>query len=212
MRGRAGDGAVTENQDPVITMTGFARALRSAGVAADATRLAGALDALTHIDVLDAEAVYWAGRVTLCGEPDDLPRYDAVFDAWFRGRVPPVPGPRHKGPPAAVLQLRPIGSDERGEQDAEHDDEVLNTAASDTDVLASRDVAGLSQAERDEVNALIALLAPGSGRAARCASAPGAGTGWTCRAPCSGCCAPAGRRPSWPGCARASSRGGWCCC
>ncbi len=148
------------DQDPVITMTGFARALRAAGVAADPTRLAGALDALTHIDVLDAESVYWAGRVTLCGEPDDLPRYDAVFDAWFRGRLPPLPGPRRAGPPATVLQLRPIGSDERGEQDADRDDEVLNTAASDTEVLSHRDVAGLSQAERDEVNALIDLLAP----------------------------------------------------
>ena len=147
-------------QDPVITLTGFARALRGAGIAADPTRLATALDALTHVDVLDAEAVYWVGRVTLCGEPDDLPRYDAVFDAWFRGRVPPLPGPRRQGPPATVLQLRPIGSDERGEQDAEHDDDVLNTAASDTEVLSHRDVAGLSQAERDEVNALIALLAP----------------------------------------------------
>ena len=141
-------------------MTGFARALRAAGVAADATRLAGALDALTHVDVLDADAVYWAGRVTLCGEPDDLPRYDTVFDAWFRGRMPPLPGPKRQGPPATVLQLRPIGSDERGEQDAERDGDVLNTAASDTEVLSRRDVAGLSQAERDEVNALIALLAP----------------------------------------------------
>ncbi|WP_375486500.1 VWA domain-containing protein [uncultured Jatrophihabitans sp.] len=146
--------------DPVVVMTGFARALRAAGVAADPDRLAGALDALTHVDISDAEAVYWAGRVTLCGEPDDLPRYDTVFDAWFRGRVPPIPGPRRQGPPATVLALRPIGADERREQDAEPDDEQLRTAASDAEVLGRRDVAGLSQAERDEVNALIALLAP----------------------------------------------------
>src|SRR5947208_16493728 len=125
-------------------MTGFARALRAEGVAADGTRLATAVEALRFVDPLDAEQVYWAGRVTLCGEPDDLPRYDAVFDAWFRGRVPPSPGPKRQGPPATVVQLRPIGANERGERNAENDDELLNTAASDTEVLSPRDVAGLS--------------------------------------------------------------------
>jgi hypothetical protein len=146
--------------DPVATMTGFARALRASGIAADTSRLATALDALTHVDTLDAEQVYWAGRVTLCAEPDDLPRYDAVFDAWFRGRVPPLPGPPPAGSPAQVLQLRPIAGDGPGEDDAESDDEMLNTAASDAEVLRHRDVSGLTDAERDEINQLIALLAP----------------------------------------------------
>jgi uncharacterized protein with von Willebrand factor type A (vWA) domain len=146
--------------DPVATMTGFARALRASGIAADTSRLATALDALTHVDTLDAEQVYWAGRVTLCAEPDDLPRYDAVFDAWFRGRIPPLPGPPPGGSPAQVLQLRPIAGDGPGEDDAESDDEVLNTAASDAEVLRHRDVSGLTDAERDEINQLIALLAP----------------------------------------------------
>jgi uncharacterized protein with von Willebrand factor type A (vWA) domain len=58
-----------------------------------------------------------------------------------------------------VLQLRPIAGDGPGE-DAESDDEVLNTAASDAEVLRHRDVSGLTDAERDEINQLIALLAP----------------------------------------------------
>jgi len=120
----AGVGSVDgESPDPVVTMTGFARALRANGIAADTTRLSTALTALTHVDPLDAEQVYWAGRVTLCAEPDDLPTYDAVFDAWFRGRLAPLPGPNPAGPPARVLQLRPIGSDGSGEDDAESDDE-----------------------------------------------------------------------------------------
>ncbi|HEV7203310.1 MAG TPA: VWA domain-containing protein [Jatrophihabitans sp.] len=149
-----------EVPDPVITMTGFARALRANGIAADATRLTTALDALTHVDPMDAEQVYWAGRVTLCAEPDDLPRYDAVFDAWFRGRVPPLPGPSSQGPPAQVLQLRPIGGNDGQGDDAEPDDEQLRTAASDTEILRHRDVTGLTELERDEINQLIALLAP----------------------------------------------------
>lgn len=150
--------------DPTLAMTGFARVLRANGVAADATRLTTALTALTHVDPLDAEQVYWTGRVTLCGEPDDLPVYDAVFDAWFRGRTPPLPGPRPQGPPAQVLQLRPIGGDESGEDDAETDDEELRAAAADTEVLRQRDVATLTDAEREEINQLVALLAPRVGR------------------------------------------------
>lgn len=145
--------------DPVVTVTGFARALRAQGVAADATRLAGALGALRHIDPLDADQVYWAGRLTLCGEPDDLPRYDQVFDAWFRGRAPHLPGPSAPHKPAQVVQLRPIGTEQHGEQ-ADSDDDELRTAASDSEVLRQRDVAGLTAAERDEINRMIALLAP----------------------------------------------------
>lgn len=155
-----GDDEQDEAADPVVTMTGFARALRANGVHADGTRLTTVLTALTHVDTFDAEQVYWAGRVCLCGEPDDLPTYHAVFEAWFRGRLPALPGPRPSGPPAQVLQLRPIGADGTGEDDAEPDDEELRAAASDAEILRHRDVSVLTDAERDEVNSLIALLAP----------------------------------------------------
>jgi uncharacterized protein with von Willebrand factor type A (vWA) domain len=141
-------------------MTGFARALRANGVAADATRLATAIEALTHVDSVDAQQVYWTGRVTLCGDPDDLPRYDAVFDAWFRGRPPPLPGPQQLSRPGQVLQLRPLGGSDADEGDNEVQDEQLHTAASDAEVLRHRDVTELSDAERDEISRLIALLAP----------------------------------------------------
>ena len=40
---------------------------------------------LVSLAVLGADTpsgVYWSGRLTLCAEPDDLPRYDAAFAAW----------------------------------------------------------------------------------------------------------------------------------
>ncbi|GAB2488190.1 vWA domain-containing protein [Jatrophihabitans fulvus] len=150
--------------DPVVTMAGFARVLRANGVAADATRLAGALEALTHVDVRDAEQVYWTGRLTLCAEPDDLPTYDAVFDMWFRGRTPPLPGPRPGGTPGQVLQLRPLGGATDTGADVEQDDEQLRAAASDSEILRHRDVATMTDAERAEVLQLVALLAPRIGR------------------------------------------------
>jgi len=146
--------------DPVVTMTGFARVLRANGVAADGTRLATAIEALGHVDPLDAEQVYWTGRLTLCGEPDDLPRYDAVFDTWFRGRLPSLPGPQPPGPAGQVVQLRPTSGRSAELADVPETDEPLRTAASDTEVLRHRDLTDLSDVERDEINALIALLAP----------------------------------------------------
>src|SRR3954468_10736294 len=156
---------MTELPDPVVTMTGFARALRANGVAADPSRLATAVEALHHVDPLDAENVYWTGRVTLCAEPDDLPRYDAVFDAWFRGRLPPPVDRFRPARPAQVVHLRPLaGSGEEPEDAAPDEDDTLRTAASDAEVLRHRDLGELTDAERSEVNALIALLAPRVGR------------------------------------------------
>ena len=44
-------------------------------------------------------ATYWAGRATLCAGPDDLARYDQVFEAWFDARDGlPAPGRRETAP------------------------------------------------------------------------------------------------------------------
>jgi uncharacterized protein with von Willebrand factor type A (vWA) domain len=147
--------------DLVVVMTGFAHALREAGVAADRSRLTTSLQALAEVDLSDAAGVYWASRLTLCSEPDDLPRFDALFQLWFRGRLPARPAPRPAGPNSVLL--RATGAAESGDAEAS-EDEVLATAATDAEVLRHRDVAGLSSVERDEINRLIALLAPRLGR------------------------------------------------
>jgi uncharacterized protein with von Willebrand factor type A (vWA) domain len=115
---------------------------------------------LGHVDPLDAQQVYWTGRLTLCGEPDDLPRYDAAFDAWFRGRLPALPGPQAAPRAGQVVQLRPTGGRDGESAEAPEADEPLRAAASDSEVLRHRDLTELTAAERDEINALIALLAP----------------------------------------------------
>jgi hypothetical protein len=150
--------------DLVVAMTGFARALRRAGIAADRVRLTSSLEALSQVDALSTEDVYWASRITLCSEPDDLARFDAVFDAWFRGRTPTLPGPARPAEPNALV-LTPAGpppaADEQSEQDRE---ETLRTAASDVEALHHRDFTTLSSDERDEINRMIDLLAPRVGR------------------------------------------------
>jgi uncharacterized protein with von Willebrand factor type A (vWA) domain len=132
--------------------------------------VASALQALVQVDAACAEDVYWALRLTLCGEPDDLAKFDALFDVWFRGRPAPVHAPPRPAAAVSAMQLRALSSDARGQEQHE-DDDVLKAAASDSEVLRAHDIGALTPEERDEVNRMIALLAPrvGSRRTLRMA-------------------------------------------
>jgi uncharacterized protein with von Willebrand factor type A (vWA) domain len=73
-------------------LLGFVGTLRQAGIGADHRRVETMLRAVDALDVTDPVDVYWAGRLTLCAEPDDLARYDAAFRAYFGGARQRVPG------------------------------------------------------------------------------------------------------------------------
>ncbi len=86
--------------DPVVGLVGFARVLREAGLACDPHRVQAYLEAASRVDLTSVLQLYWAGRVTLCSSPDDLPRYDAAFESWFRDR--------RRGRGIAVAPAQPI--------------------------------------------------------------------------------------------------------
>ncbi len=164
MTTRAEDGPVVERADVVGSLTGFARALRAAGVNADRSRLTTALAALDQVDLGRADDVYWATRLSLCSEPDDLPRFDALFDMWFRGVRPAMPAPtREVAPKQDLSPVAALGRNEQSEQGVD-DDDVLRTAASEAEILRHRDLGELTGAEREEIHRLIALLAPRVGK------------------------------------------------
>jgi uncharacterized protein with von Willebrand factor type A (vWA) domain len=141
----------------IDVLVGFARTLRHAGVPATADRVPALLAAVAALDAADPAGVYWAGRLTLCGEPDDLPVYDAAFEAYFGGRRRPAL-PRTL-PMTAVLPTVSVPFGTSGAQTGEAA-EYLSLAASPTEVLRHRDVAELSTVEREEARRLVALLAP----------------------------------------------------
>ncbi len=149
---------MTTEFDVVASLTGFAGALRAAGINADRARVTTSLSALAELDPGNPDDVYWATRLSLCSEPDDLAKFDAVFDLWFRGAWPTITQPQQ---PSRVRQqeLRAVGGPGDTESQST-DDEVLRTAASETEVLRSRDVARLTPDERDEIHRLITLLTP----------------------------------------------------
>jgi uncharacterized protein with von Willebrand factor type A (vWA) domain len=161
-RSHARGGALREGRngavrDVVDTLLGFARTLRHAGVAASPDRVEAMLAALGSLDVLDPGAVFWAGRLTLCGGPDDLDRYDTAFAAYFAGEAPRLARATAHEPPrlAATAPLDP-GTGDGDDSDAP---DVAALASAD-EVLRHRDVGEMTPAEREHLRRLFALLVP----------------------------------------------------
>jgi hypothetical protein len=144
---------------PEAVFAGFARALRAAGLPVTPDRTRSYLQALTAVGVGDPRAVYWAGRATLCAEPDHFPVYDKVFESWFRGTLPRLVRSRGTPPNRATPGMIDTGGG-RGRSQDRHDPDVLRARASDADVLRHRDVADLTPAERAALAQLFAAIRP----------------------------------------------------
>lgn len=142
--------------DVVAVVVGLVRTLRAAGVDVGADRTQQLVRALATLDPSRRADVYWAGRVTLCGQRGDLAVYDRTFAAYFAAqhplrsvRVPPEA-------PATGARTAPTG--EAGPGEARADARAV-VGASRTEVLRAADLAELDEAERREVHRLIARLA-----------------------------------------------------
>jgi hypothetical protein len=162
-RGADGDPA---QRDIIDTMLGFARTLRHAGVPASPDRVQALIIAIGELDVLDPNQVYWAGRTTLCSDPEDLDRYDAAFALYFGSRD--SAGGRTRQPPPAVLRAAPFEIDDSGAEGGAADQPTFAAQASRYEVLRHKDISALSPTERDQLQRLFALLRPRvSGRRTR---------------------------------------------
>jgi len=152
--------AAIAERDVTEVLLGFARTLRHAGVPATPDRVQTMLAAADALDVTTATSVYWAGRLTLCAEPDDLPTYDAAFSAYFQDDPPRPRAPAATAAPRRVVV--PFGVDRPDGGTVEEEPPVEHARASDVEVLRHRELVTLSSAERDELRRLLALLAPGT--------------------------------------------------
>ncbi|GIF72783.1 vWA domain-containing protein [Asanoa siamensis] len=141
-------------------VVGFARTLRHAGVEAGPDRVQTMLRAVDALGGTTARHLYWAGRQTLCAEPDDIRIYDAAFAAYFGGQRPQRGTPLN---PAATLPsvAAPYTSGPPGDSADDGDEpQVLGLSASTVEILRRRDFALLTPTERAEVRRLLALLGP----------------------------------------------------
>jgi uncharacterized protein len=137
-------------------LLGFARALRSAGVAVTQDRTRSYLEAVALVGLDDQRATYWAGRATLCSGPDDLDRYDQVFAAWFAQDLPTRRSPPEERRTVVQAALEETG----GEDGGGPDEDVLHAMASESEVLRHRDIADLAASEKARLAALFTTLRP----------------------------------------------------
>lgn len=149
---------MTTVSDPVAGYTGFAAALREAGVACDAHRVEAYLAAVAEIDVAEPTQLYWAGRLTLCSSPDDLPCYEEAFSQWFA--IETTTPKRAKAAAPKRARIAPLGQAEGGDADGGDGPDQLKVAASSQEVLRHRDLAELTTAEREHLRELLATLKP----------------------------------------------------
>jgi uncharacterized protein with von Willebrand factor type A (vWA) domain len=126
-------------------------ALRAAGVPATPDRVQAMFRAL---DATGLDLLYWACRLTLCGSPNDIARFDAAFAGFTRDA-------ESAGTPWQVRRLpeRTLFRAESPRDTAVAGDPGLAVQASDTEVLRHRDLATLSAAERAEAMRLLTMAA-----------------------------------------------------
>jgi uncharacterized protein len=154
------DGGAATGDAVLTDLVAFARLLRNAGVPVTPDRTATYLRALREVDLASEVATYWAGRLTLCSDPDDVARYDQAFHAWFSsdpreqrmGRLAP-PKPR-------ISTIAALSSPERSGSGDDSDVPELRVAASGEEVLRDRDIADLTIGEREHLRRMLALLRP----------------------------------------------------
>jgi uncharacterized protein len=137
-------------------LTGLARRLRAAGIAADTSRVITCANALAEFRPLGAEEIYWAARLTLCSRMADLELFDDAFWGWLAAESPTKD--RHDGAVAIgwATTVEAVDGAPAGRADA-----AGAFMAGRQEQLTRRDLAELSPAERAEVNSLLTLLAPG---------------------------------------------------
>jgi uncharacterized protein with von Willebrand factor type A (vWA) domain len=143
--------------DPETTLTGFARAVRAAGVPVSPDRSQAFLIAVSRVGLGRRGGVYWAGRATLCSEPDHFTLYDRVFESWFAGRWPRVVPVRSNPAPRA---LPPLDDAADGAGERREDADLIRAKASAADVLRHRDIAELTPAERLLLAEMFARIRP----------------------------------------------------
>jgi uncharacterized protein len=143
----------------VPVLVGFARELRSAGIAAGTGDVLTYLSAMSPLDPSDLVDLYWAGRTTLVSRRDDIGVYDEVFRRYFLAQGAPA---------AALLTLRASAAAEveaamvmpGTEPGPEVDEEkpALGWMASDVDVLKHRSFAACTPAELAALRRIMARI------------------------------------------------------
>lgn len=142
---------------PLAGLVEFAQRLRAVGLPVGSDQVVSYCRAISWADRIDLDNLYWVGRVCLVTSAEQIPTYDAAFNAVFRGeqRLAAEPGP----PGEAPGDSRPgIDAPGEGSDDGDGDGGRAALLASTEEALRHKDFATLSPAERRELEVAIARL------------------------------------------------------
>jgi len=137
----------------------FARVLRGAGVDVPVGRAVTFAEALTLTGVDRSGPVYWSGRTTLLGRPEDIPTYDRAFEAFWRQRLGMTLATTSPMELTIVLDTEdepPAG--QGGDEPVESEGPTLVVRWSRQEVLRHKDFAAYSHAEFEEARRLMSDL------------------------------------------------------
>lgn len=132
----------------------LAAGLRSAGIAVGTDRVATCARALDEVELDDPEDRYWAGRLTLLDDPDQVPIYDAVV----AGGSPEADAPPDDPPPGGACHevASDRGTDDGGGTDTDHLD--VGAAVSARERLRHRRFDQLRDDELEAIDAAVRQL------------------------------------------------------
>ncbi len=131
--------------DFVGLLVGFARALRSAGLAVgtgDAEVFCASMACLDPTDLVD---LYWGGRCALVSRHADLPVYDEVFRAYFLGESKTTVSELKTTPNLVRSATFVVPAVDQGDESSEQ--ESLGLSASTVDVSRNRTFASCTSTE-----------------------------------------------------------------
>jgi uncharacterized protein len=148
----------------------FAQLVRSGGIAVTSGRLIDAQRSLQYVDLGRRDDVYHALRANLIAQPEDIPRFDALFDRFWQRDSPLEPeGDVPREPPVAGLETTPeshrstdppqasAGSSKRETED-EGVEQSLSYSA--LEVLVAKDFSTLNAGELEQIQQIMARMAP----------------------------------------------------
>jgi uncharacterized protein len=133
----------------------FARVLRGSGVDVPVGRAVTYARALALTGVDRSSAVYWAGRTTLLGRPEDIGAYDRAFDAFWRRRFDVTIESSAPVELTIVLETEEEGPPGAGEEPQEAEGPTLVVRWSRQEVLRHKDFAAYTHAEFEEARRLM---------------------------------------------------------
>ena len=134
---------------------GFIASLRDAGLSVPVGSELLLVEALDHLTP-GLMQMYWAGRATLTHDRRGIQIYDAVFSSWWLDAPIETSDDLEKKPVTIAVDEGEAPTDDP-ESGSDGDNESV-LRFSRTEVLRSRDFAGLTRQERDEVDRLMGAM------------------------------------------------------